>query len=447
MNNANDERAKVDKMSFFSRNSKQVDSPTPQQLHDIKSRQILEGIKASIAFIEFTPKGEIIDANDNFLNVIGYSLDEIKGQHHRIFCDEAYTKSGDYSSFWGKLASGKSLSDRFLRFTRANAPIWLEATYNPITDDTGRVLSVVKIATDVTEHVNKANIQEGILKALDRSMATISFNLDGTIIDANENFLNTVGYRIEDVKGKSHSIFCQDDYVHSSEYSQFWDTLNRGEYIHGLFERKTARGEAIWLEASYNPVVDQSGNLIRIVKFATDVTTRITSVMNASASVQATVMQTEVVSTQAKSLLKDSVGIMDEIVENVNVLFNNIGELGSQSSQISDIVSTISSIADQTNLLALNAAIEAARAGEQGRGFAVVADEVRQLAARTSKSTTEITNVVKDNQAISQALSESIMATQEKANLGTELITQVDDVFREINQGMSEVSSAVEQLS
>ncbi|WP_370661110.1 methyl-accepting chemotaxis protein [Psychrosphaera algicola] len=145
--------------------------------------------------------------------------------------------------------------------------------------------------------------------------------------------------------------------------------------------------------------------------------------MNASASVQATVMQTEAVSQQAKLLLQDSVGIMDEIVENVNVLFNNIGELGSQSTQISDIVNTISSIADQTNLLALNAAIEAARAGEQGRGFAVVADEVRQLAARTSKSTTEITNVVKENQAISQALSESIMATQEKANLGTELIT------------------------
>lgn len=434
-------------MSFFSRNPKQVDTPTPQQLHDIKSRQILEGLKASIAFIEFTPNGEILDANDNFLNVIGYSLDEIKGQHHRIFCDEAYTRTSDYSTFWSQLASGKSLSDRFLRFTRDNEPIWLEATYNPIKDDFGNVISVVKMATDVTQHVNKANVQDGILTALDRSMATISFNLDGSIVDANDNFLKTVGYRLEDVRGKSHAMFCQSEFVNSHEYQQFWDTLNRGEYIHGLFERKTANGNVIWLEASYNPIVDSAGNLIRIVKFASDVTSRITNVMNASASVQATVMQTEAVSQQAKLLLQDSVGIMDEIVENVNVLFNNIGELGSQSTQISDIVNTISSIADQTNLLALNAAIEAARAGEQGRGFAVVADEVRQLAARTSKSTTEITNVVKENQAISQALSESIMATQEKANLGTELITQVDGVFKEINQGMVGVSSAVEQLS
>jgi methyl-accepting chemotaxis protein len=188
------------------------------------------------------------------------------------------------------------------------------------------------------------------------------------------------------------------------------------------------------------------GALIRVIKFATDVTERITNIQNASEAVHSTVTETEQVSEQGKAVLTKSVSIMDEITENIEIVAKDISAINDQSDKISNIVNTISAIANQTNLLALNAAIEAARAGEQGRGFAVVADEVRQLASRTSTSTTEISEVVKNNAALSAVLSKNIIETQQKALSGTELISQVDGIFEEINQGMAGVSSSVDKL-
>ena len=420
---------------------------TPQQITANKSHHILDSIKDSFAFIEFCPNGQVLDVNDNFLNTVGYTFDEVKGKHHRMFCDAAYAKTNDYTTFWQKLASGKSISDRFLRLDKNGKIIWLEASYSPVRDDDGNVKSVVKIASDITQFVEKSNIQNGILSALDRSTATISFELNGTIIEANDNFLTTTGYKLSDVQGKHHAIFCPDELVKSAEYKQFWSKLNNGEFVQGLFERKDQNGNVLWLEASYNPIVDENGKLIRIVKFATNVTERIMNIENASHAVHSSVTKTEQISEEGKKVLIQTVGIMDEITDNVDSVVQDITALSVQSNQISDIVNTISSIADQTNLLALNAAIEAARAGEQGRGFAVVADEVRQLAARTSKSTSEISDVVKNNSSLSAALSNNIVETQKKAKDGKELVYQVEGIFKEINEGMKNVSSAVNKLS
>jgi len=433
-------------MGFFFKDKTVENKPTEKQLEAAKSHHILESLKKSVAFIEFTPDGTILDANENFLNAVGYRLDEIKGNHHRIFCDNTYTQSNEYSQFWQGLASGQSLSDRFLRFTKNGTPLWLEASYNAVKDDEGRISSVVKIASDITGFVEKSNVQNGILQALDRSTATIAFELDGTIIEANDNFLNATGYNLTDIQGKHHKIFCPPELASSSEYQQFWATLNSGEFMQGLFERRDARGNILWLEASYNPITDDDGKLIRVVKFATDVTERVTNIRNASEAVHSTVTETEQVSEQGKEVLNQSVSIMDEITGNVEVVARDIAAINEQSDKITNIVSTITAIADQTNLLALNAAIEAARAGEQGRGFAVVADEVKLLAERTSTSTAEISKVVKNNATLSAALSENIIETQSKAKSGTELITQVDGIFVEINQGMLGVAAAVDKL-
>lgn len=431
-------------LSFFK--APVIAEPTAKELQTQKSHHILESLKDSVAFIEFTPDGTIVDANDNFLNAVGYSISEIKGKHHRIFCEPSYTKTNEYLSFWKNLAAGRSLTDRFLRFGKSGTPIWLEASYNAVRDESGSIQSVVKIASEITEFVEKSNIQEGILAALDRSSAIISFELDGTIIEANDNFLAATGYSLDTIKGQHHRMFCPDNITNSRDYTDFWNQLNRGTYVQGLFERKDSNGNVLWLEASYNPIKDANDNLVRIIKFATDVTERVTNIKNASNAVHSTVDATEQVSAEGKEVLDHSVGIMDDVTKNVEVVANDINAINEQSDKISNIVSTISSIADQTNLLALNAAIEAARAGEQGRGFAVVADEVRQLAARTSASTAEISEVVKNNAALSAVLSKNILETQEKAQEGKGFVSEVNTIFGKINQGMTGVIAAVDRL-
>lgn len=437
----------IEYMGFFFDRTVKDNTPTPMQIEAMKSHHILDSIKSSVAFIEFTPEGIIVDANENFLATVGYSLSEIKGKHHSIFCDSRMVSTQDYKNFWAHLASGKSLKDRFLRFTKSGEPIWLEASYNAVKDEHGNVNSVIKIASDVTEFVEKSNVQNGILTALDRSTAIISFELDGTIIEANQNFLNATGYKLEDIKGKHHKIFCSQELVESSEYKQLWQKLNNGEFVQGLFDRRDAHGNVLCLEASYNPITDEDGKLFRIIKFASDITERVTSVRTASEAVHETLSEIESVSEEGKHVLDESVVIMNEITSNVEVVATDISAINEQSDKISNIVNTISAIADQTNLLALNAAIEAARAGEQGRGFAVVADEVRQLAARTSASTAEISEVVKNNASLTKNLSTSISETQEKSQSGSELIVQVDGLFTKINTGMGNVVGSIDRLN
>ncbi len=224
------------------------------------------------AIIEFDLDGTVVSANENFLDIFGYRADEVVGKHHRIFCDPAYAESEEYAEFWRKLGRGESHAAEFKRLGKGGKQIWLQASYNPVLDKQGRPIRVVKFATDVTDAKLLTAEFEGKVAAIDRAQAVIEFELDGTVITANDNFLRIFGYSLDDVVGKHHRIFCDPGYSETPAYHEFWQKLGRGEYDAGEFKRLAKDGTEIWLQASYNPIFDLNGKPRKIVKFAADIT-------------------------------------------------------------------------------------------------------------------------------------------------------------------------------
>jgi methyl-accepting chemotaxis protein len=233
---------------------------------------IYEALNRVQALIEFNLDGTVISANENFLNLFGYELDEVVGKHHRMFCEPDYVESQEYAEFWDKLRRGEYSSAEYKRLGKGGKDIWLRASYNPVLDKDGKPVRVVKFATDVTATKTERAEFEGKICAINRSQAVIEFNLDGTVLTANENFLKIFGYTLDEVVGKHHRIFCDPGYAETPEYAQFWQKLGRGEYEADEFKRISKNGAEIWLQASYNPIFDLDGNPTKIVKFASDIT-------------------------------------------------------------------------------------------------------------------------------------------------------------------------------
>ena len=231
-------------------------------------------ISRSQAVIEFALDGTIITANENFLGAVGYGLDEIVGRHHSMFCDPDYAKSAEYKSFWADLAEGQFKSAAFQRFAKGGREVWIQASYNPVFDAAGKPIKVIKFATDITEQTQRSADLAAQIEAISRVQAVIAFNLDGTIIEANENFLTTVGYRLDEIVGQHHSMFCDPDYARTSEYAQFWERLRAGQFEAAEFQRFGKNGKEVWIQASYNPVLDAAGRVVKVVKFATDISER-----------------------------------------------------------------------------------------------------------------------------------------------------------------------------
>ena len=239
--------------------------------------QILDAISHTMAMIEFTPAGEILKANPLFLQLLGYRSEDVLGKHHSVFCPPEVARSSEYQRFWQRLGSGESFSDRFMRLAKGGHPVWLEASYIPVTDQAGKVTKVIKLATDITRAMKAEQEHKSLLNAINRSMAVIEFTLDGQIVDANENFLKTVGYRLEEVKGKHHRIFCDAETAASADYQSAWKRLNHGEFLSDRFKRVTRDGRTIWLRATYNPLYDTNGKLYGVVKIASDITNQVES--------------------------------------------------------------------------------------------------------------------------------------------------------------------------
>ena len=225
---------------------------------------VLKALDNSLAIIEFDPTGNILNANTNFCGAVGYQADEIIGKHHRIFCDPKLASSPEYQAFWNDLASGSFKSGEFQRFTKSNTEIWIQATYNPVLDSRGKVSRVIKFASDITEQKLKNTEYESKLDAISRSQAVIEFEPDGTILTANENFCATVGYDLSEIQGRKHSMFVEPDYGSSAEYHQFWATLRSGEFLSNQFKRVGKGNREIWIQASYNPIFDMSGNVVKL---------------------------------------------------------------------------------------------------------------------------------------------------------------------------------------
>ena len=433
---------------MFNSHLKQTLAHCQLQLADASAT--LAALDRSMALIEFQPDGTILNANSNFLSLMGYTLAEVRGQHHRLFCEPGQSSSREYSEFWRRLASGEFVSERFLRRDKQGREIWLEASYNPILGASGRVEKVLKIAADISAEVRKEQEQNSLINAINRSMAMIEFNLQGEVLTANDNFLNTMGYRLEDIRGKHHRLFCNREEADSAGYKSFWAQLNRGEYVSGRFQRVGRNGQPIWLRATYNPVFDSNGKLYKVVKFATDVTEQVQhqeAESRAARIAYDTALQTDATAQQGAQVVQHTVEVMQGIAGELNRAAEGISAVSEQSEMISSIVQTIRGIAEQTNLLALNAAIEAARAGEQGRGFAVVADEVRSLAGRTSQATVEIVEVVRRNHELAQGAVNSMDASKDKAEQGVRLANEAGAVILEIQEGARRVVDAISQFT
>jgi methyl-accepting chemotaxis protein len=413
-------------------------------------RQIRDSIYSEMMVLELEPDGRVRYANDNFLSEMAYQRDALLGRSLESLIPQSFHQEPNYRSLQQAFRHNEHLSGAY-RLLRGNGEeAWLRAIWQPVLNAEGKLGYFTLCANDLTRTITTSREHEGLIGALLRSTAVIEFNLAGEVLTANERFLSGMGYRLEQIQGKHHRIFCDPEEYNSQAYREFWARLNRGEFVAGRFKRVDSHGRVVWLEASYNPIVDSHGKLYKVVKFATVITDQINqelAVAEAASIAYSISRQTDDSAVKGAAVVRQTVEVMQRIARQMQDASDGIEALGKQSQLISTIMQTIRGIADQTNLLALNAAIEAARAGEQGRGFAVVADEVRQLAGRTSQATEEIVEVVQKNQNLAQNAVDSMASSREQAEQGLGLANQAGAVIVEIQDGAKQVVQAVGQFA
>jgi methyl-accepting chemotaxis protein len=436
---------------------------TAEKLKHADSAGQIAAVNKAQAVIHFALDGTILDANQNFLNTVGYALPEIQGKHHRIFVPSDIAQSPEYHEFWAKLAQGAFDAGEYKRVGKGDKEIWLQASYNPIMDMNGRPFKVVKYATDITGEKMKHADNDGQLKAIHKSQAVIEFAMDGTILGANGNFLQAVGYELDEIQGKHHRLFVEPAYALSHEYEQFWERLRAGEYQAAEYKRYGKGGREIWIQATYNPIFDMNGKPFKVVKYATDITPLVYARRDVSHSSQRTLVNVQTVAAAAEELTA-SIG---EIAKNTSHSRMAVQEIMDKAHQADEfgiqlqraaqgmdgIVQLIETIAGQINLLSLNATIESARAGEAGKGFAVVAGEVKTLANQTSSAIRQISDEIQSVQhsavsviSVLGDIGKEVQRMTELVNSTASAIDEQDAVTKEISANMQTAACGVASI-
>lgn len=435
------------------------------------ARAKLDAFDQTQAIIEFKPDGTILSANANFLDVMDYTLNEVRGQHHRMFVEPARRDCAEYRAFWDALRQGKSQAATFERIAKDGRTVWIQASYNPVLDSAGRIAKIVKLATDITAQKMRALDADGQIAALHRSQAVIAFDPTGTILDANANFLDAMGYRLDEIQGQHHSLFVNATERASDAYRAFWAKLTRGEFAAGEFRRIAQGGREVWIQGTYNPITDANGAVVKVVKFATDITAQVherqrrlgaqhaisgdldaigravedvsrqaaeaaDTVGRVSGDIQSVAAGAEELSASVSEIsqqVTSAAQMASQAVEQTQHTGSIVAGLSSQAAQIGEVVALIQGIASQTNLLALNATIEAARAGVAGKGFAVVASEVKALAEQTAKATDQIRA--------------QIAATQTATGQAVDATSSIRGTIQALDQISAAIAAALEEQS
>jgi methyl-accepting chemotaxis protein len=402
---------------------------TAQKIRSMEDGGKIDAIVRAQAVIEFNLDGTIVTANENFLKTLGYSLAEIQGKHHSMFVEPAVRDSAAYREFWAALNRGEYLAAEYKRIGKNGKEVWILASYNPILDENGKSFKVVKFATDVTEQKLQTANFGGQINAIGKSQAVIEFNMDGSIITANSNFLRAVGYSLDEIQGRPHSMFVDPAERDTAAYREFWDKLRRGEYQSAEYKRVGKGGKEIWIQASYNPILDQNDRPFKVVKYATDTTAQVIARMKSESvrgMMDSVAAGAEELNTSVREISEAMVKSKEtaaDAVRRVEKADEQAQRLDAAAQSMSGIVQMIGDITGQINLLALNATIESARAGEAGRGFAVVAAEVKSLANQAKQATDKIANEIGSLNGISGDVVEALNSIRQAIQNVSEYVT------------------------
>ena len=408
-----------------------------------------QAIAEQAAVVEVDVQGVVREVNARFCDLLGYQRAELIGQPQTIFYPPEYVASPAFQANWRRLCGGEFVQGTAQRRCKNGTVVWVQGMFYPVRDARGRVERIVGLVYDVTATQEQTQRAHAILEAIERSMGVIEFDLQGHVLRANDNFLHTMGYTRQNLVGQHHRILCPPAFAQSSDYPRFWDDLRAGVYSKGKIERVDARGRTVWLEATYNPVLDPDGVVSHIVKFATDITARVQQAQAREQGVNtafAVARETQQLSEEGTQTIVDATARIQSIAQLFEDTAARVQELGRKTESIAASVQGIRRVADQTNLLALNAAVEAARAGVAGRGFAVVAEEVRKLAGDSRTATNDIHQTIQAVLQEMRAMIDHIQGGVAPVEQGAQLSRQARDAIERIREDAHKVVDVVQEL-